>query len=94
MREKNPLLKRFENDWASEAMVRQYLKNKRKRAYEQGALEVPDKYKYLKANAGMRDQAKSRKKKALQVYEAKKREKKRKGRASKENDAGEPTSSA
>jgi len=45
--------------------VKQFLKNKRKNHYRNGWLDVPDKYAYLKTNAGMRDPTASRKKKAL-----------------------------
>ncbi|THU75863.1 hypothetical protein K435DRAFT_905802 [Dendrothele bispora CBS 962.96] len=72
MRERNAFLKRFQNEWASEAMVRQYLKNKRKRHYQLGTLEVPQKYEYLKDNASKRDQSKTRKRRALQDYNQRK----------------------
>ncbi|KAJ3804939.1 hypothetical protein F5876DRAFT_82398 [Lentinula aff. lateritia] len=56
MREHDPFLNRFEQDWASKAMVRQYIKNKHKPLYQNGTLKVANKYKYLKANATMQDQ--------------------------------------
>ncbi|THU76278.1 hypothetical protein K435DRAFT_879440 [Dendrothele bispora CBS 962.96] len=74
MRERDPFLKRFENDWASEAMVRQYLKNKCKRNYQQGTLQVAEKYEYLKDNSAKRDQTKTRKRKAIQERKERKRQ--------------------
>lgn len=45
--------------------MKQYLGNKRQRAYDQGWLQVPEKYTYLKLNASMRSSTGSRRKKAL-----------------------------
>ncbi|THU81295.1 hypothetical protein K435DRAFT_873507 [Dendrothele bispora CBS 962.96] len=81
LRERHPILARFENDWATEAMVRQYMKNKRKTHYAQGSLMVAEKYGHLKENSAKRDQSKSRKRKGLEDYEhrkAKAKEAKRK----------------
>ncbi|THU96635.1 hypothetical protein K435DRAFT_797171 [Dendrothele bispora CBS 962.96] len=72
LRERHPFLKRFENDWASEAIIRQYLKNKKKTHYRQGTLEVPKQYGYLRTNAAARDQSKSRKRKAIQDHQRRK----------------------
>ncbi|THU91456.1 hypothetical protein K435DRAFT_801218 [Dendrothele bispora CBS 962.96] len=83
LRERDPFLKRFENDWASEAMIRQYLKNKRKTNYLQGTLEVPSKYAYLKENSAKRDQSKSRKRKAIEESRERKRRAKEAKRAKK-----------
>ncbi|KAF7974195.1 hypothetical protein HWV62_13243 [Athelia sp. TMB] len=57
----HPYLARFRNDWATEALAKQFLGNKRQRAYDMGWLDVPEKYAYLKDNAG------SRKKKGWQI---------------------------
>ncbi|KAJ7463886.1 hypothetical protein B0H11DRAFT_2240829 [Mycena galericulata] len=54
-RERHPILKRFHNDWATEEMVKQYIKNRRNMAYRRGDLDVPEKYRYLKGNAAKRD---------------------------------------
>ncbi|KAJ7760283.1 hypothetical protein DFH07DRAFT_957663 [Mycena maculata] len=54
-RERHPILKRFHNDWATEEIVKQYIKNRRNNAYRHNWLEVPEKYKYLKSNAAQRD---------------------------------------
>ncbi|THU94388.1 hypothetical protein K435DRAFT_860581 [Dendrothele bispora CBS 962.96] len=87
LRERHPFLKRFENDWASEAIIRQYLKNKKKTHYRQGTLEVTrpterrnrlytrlftPQYGYLRTNAAARDQSKSRKCKAIQDHQRRK----------------------
>jgi hypothetical protein len=50
-RETHPILARYHNNWATEAIVKQYVKNKRNNAYKNNWLEVPAKYTYLKANA-------------------------------------------
>ncbi|KAJ6454427.1 hypothetical protein C8R45DRAFT_944684 [Mycena sanguinolenta] len=63
-------LKRMENDWATEKLARQYMKNKRVTAYKKGTLERPDKYGYLKVNATMRSADGSRVKKAKLVLDA------------------------
>jgi len=42
---------KYTNDWATEAIARQYMKNKRSYAVQRGFLEVDAKYEYLKANA-------------------------------------------
>ncbi|KAI9434898.1 hypothetical protein H4582DRAFT_2080571 [Lactarius indigo] len=53
-REQAPYLKRFSNDWATEELAKQLLKNKRGHSYRSGYLEVPEKYAYLKINAAKR----------------------------------------
>ncbi|KAK0470470.1 uncharacterized protein EV420DRAFT_1473526 [Desarmillaria tabescens] len=73
----HPFLSHFENDWATEAIVHQYMKNKRKTLYKAGSLEKPKGYKYLKENAAKRDQSKSHKKTATKNYEANKLEHKK-----------------
>ncbi|KAF7982854.1 hypothetical protein HWV62_25830 [Athelia sp. TMB] len=65
-RQRHPYLARFRNDWATEAIVKQFLGNKRQRAYDMGWLKVPEKYTYLKSNASKRSSTGSRKKKGLQ----------------------------
>ncbi|KAH8978699.1 hypothetical protein EDB86DRAFT_2836548 [Lactarius hatsudake] len=50
-REQAPYLKRFSNDWATEALAKQLLKNKQGHSYRRGYLDVPAKYAYLKENA-------------------------------------------
>ncbi|KAJ7868166.1 hypothetical protein B0H13DRAFT_2064625 [Mycena leptocephala] len=40
-RERHPYLARFTNDWATEEIVKQYIKNKRRHAYKNGWLEPP-----------------------------------------------------
>ena len=50
-------LDRYEQDWATEGLARQYLKNKRSYGYRQGRLDVPAKYEYLKNNAAQRSEA-------------------------------------
>ncbi|KAH9032361.1 hypothetical protein EDB83DRAFT_2319122 [Lactarius deliciosus] len=54
VRDQVPYLKRFSNDWATEALAKQLLKNKRGHSYRSGYLEVPEKYAYLKVNAAKR----------------------------------------
>lgn len=72
-RERNPIFKRYQNDWATEALVKQYVKNKRRRGYSKGWLEVPDKYAYLKANASKRNSAPRKKRVQGAIDAAKKR---------------------
>jgi hypothetical protein len=55
MRKRHPLLNRFVGDWATVAIINQYLGNQRKKAYDSGTATVPAKYEYLKANASKRD---------------------------------------
>ena len=50
-------LDRYEQDWATEGLARQYLKNKRSYSYRQGVIDVPDKYQYLRGNAAQRSEA-------------------------------------
>ncbi|KAH9049188.1 hypothetical protein EDB83DRAFT_2317255 [Lactarius deliciosus] len=50
-RDQVPYLKRFSNDWATEALAKQLLKNKRGHSYRSGYLEVPEKYAYLKLDS-------------------------------------------
>jgi len=64
-RDQHPFLTRFERDWATEEIVKQFVKNKRKNHYANGWLEVPGKYAYLKQNAMKRNQTASRSKRAL-----------------------------
>ncbi|KAJ6598743.1 hypothetical protein B0H10DRAFT_2196618 [Mycena sp. CBHHK59/15] len=45
-------------------MVKQYIANRRNTAYRRGDLEVPEKYKYLKANTAKRDPSAPRGRKA------------------------------
>jgi hypothetical protein len=54
----------YENDWATEAIAKQFLNNKRKYAYKLGDLDVPDGYDHLVANSAKRNPAGSRKSKA------------------------------
>ena len=61
----NTHLARFERDWATEEIVKQFVKNKRKNHYTNGWLEVPDRYAYLKNNSKKRNPAGPRVKKAL-----------------------------
>jgi hypothetical protein len=49
--EEAPYLKRFANDWATQALAMQLLKNKRAHSYRCGYLEVPERYAYLKETA-------------------------------------------
>jgi hypothetical protein len=60
-----PFLARFINDWATEDLVKQFMKNRRENHYRKGWLDVPEKYAHLKANAQKRNQGASRTKKAL-----------------------------
>ena len=64
-RDQHPFLSRFERDWATEEIVKQFVKNKRKNHYSHGWLEVPPKYAYLKQNAMKRNPAASRMKRAF-----------------------------
>ncbi|KAJ7110209.1 hypothetical protein C8R43DRAFT_1113767 [Mycena crocata] len=54
-RERHPIFKRYVNDWATEELVKQYIKNKRRNAYKNGWLEAPAEYAYLKSNSAKRD---------------------------------------
>ena len=57
MRSKVDSLERYEQDWATEGLARQYLKNKRSYNYREGRLDIPEKYQYLKNNAAKRSDA-------------------------------------
>jgi hypothetical protein len=48
---------RYVNDWATEMIVRQWMKNKRSYAVQKGFLEVKPKWEYLKENAPKRSDA-------------------------------------
>ncbi|KAJ7234604.1 hypothetical protein C8J57DRAFT_156438 [Mycena rebaudengoi] len=63
-RERHPYLAEFQNDWATEEIVKQYIKNKRNNAYKKEYITVPTKYAYLKANAAKRDPSAPRGKKS------------------------------
>lgn len=63
-------MQRMENDWATQALARQYMKNRRSRAYLKGTLERPEGYDHLKNNAARRSISGSRVKKAKVVLEA------------------------
>ncbi|KAG6848512.1 hypothetical protein H0H93_016417, partial [Arthromyces matolae] len=76
-REKIQFLKRFHNDWATEEIVKQYFKNKRKNHYRHGWLEVPDKYKHLSETSAKRNPSASRVKRVKSAMEAAKKQKKR-----------------
>jgi hypothetical protein len=62
-------LARFERDWATEEIVKQFVKNKRKNHYANGWLDVPEKYIHLKQNSMKRNPSRSRSKKALRAPE-------------------------
>jgi hypothetical protein len=62
-----PFLERFIDNWATEDLVKQFMKNRRSNHYRKGWLEVPEKYGHLKANAQKRDKNGSRRKKALSM---------------------------
>ncbi|KAJ7278030.1 hypothetical protein C8J57DRAFT_1713576 [Mycena rebaudengoi] len=63
-RERPPYLAEFQNDWATEEIVKQYIKNKRNNAYKKEYITVPTKYAYLKVNAAKRDLSAPRGKKS------------------------------
>ncbi|KAJ6450355.1 hypothetical protein C8R45DRAFT_1114088 [Mycena sanguinolenta] len=74
VKEKVTYMERMENDWATQMLARQYLKNKRVKAYAKGTLERPEGFDHLRVNATMRSADGSRIKKAkiiLQEYQAK-----------------------
>ncbi|KAI9437387.1 hypothetical protein BJY52DRAFT_1196502 [Lactarius psammicola] len=54
--EEAPFLKKFVNDWPTQMLAMQLMKNKRGHSYRCGYLEVLSKYSYLKANAAKRKQ--------------------------------------
>ncbi|KAG6837499.1 hypothetical protein H0H93_008424 [Arthromyces matolae] len=56
-RTKNPLLERYTNDWATEEVVKQYIRNKRHYGYKHGFVEKPEGYGHLKVNASKRTNA-------------------------------------
>lgn len=64
-REKHPILERYVNDWATEEIIKQFTKNKRRRCYQKNWLEVPEKYAYLKNNSAKRDPSASRKRRTV-----------------------------
>ncbi|KAJ6548501.1 hypothetical protein B0H19DRAFT_1074359 [Mycena capillaripes] len=64
-RARHPILEDYVNDWATEEIVKQFFKNRRRRGYQNGTLDVPDQYKYLKANSAKRDPSGSRKRRTV-----------------------------
>ncbi|KAF7332812.1 hypothetical protein MSAN_02432400 [Mycena sanguinolenta] len=54
-RKRHPILERYQNDWATEELAKQYIKNKRRHGYRKGFLDCPSQYAYLKANSAKRD---------------------------------------
>ncbi|KAJ8092138.1 hypothetical protein PM082_023962 [Marasmius tenuissimus] len=74
--ERMPFLAQFNNHWATKAIIKQWMANKRSYAYRNGVLKPNPKYQYLANNAAKRGNAPgSRKKRATRVYEAKKAKK-------------------
>ncbi|KAG5640105.1 hypothetical protein DXG03_001208 [Asterophora parasitica] len=51
---RHPFLGRFANDWATEELVKQYIRNKHKYAMQQGHIPVPEGFSHLKENAAKR----------------------------------------
>ncbi|KAF8054995.1 hypothetical protein FPV67DRAFT_1681016 [Lyophyllum atratum] len=88
-REKIKFLKRFRNDWATEEIVKQYFKNKRKNHYKNGWLDVPERYKYLKDTSAKRDQAGSRVKRVKAARDAAHRNTRRPGVAGRHREDSE-----
>ncbi|KAJ7822755.1 hypothetical protein B0H13DRAFT_2376479 [Mycena leptocephala] len=82
-RNKHLILERYHNDWATEAIIKQFLKNRRNTEYQNNRLEVPEKYQYLKTNAAKRDPTapRGRQGKLAKAAAAKKRRKKAKASA-------------
>ena len=72
-RQRYPILKHYVNDWATIEIIKQYIKNKRGRAYKMGWLEVPEAYVYLKQNASKRNPTGSRVKRVKLEMAAKRR---------------------
>jgi hypothetical protein len=64
-RGRHPILAKYANDWATEEIVKQFVKNKRRYAYRNGWLDVPEKYKYLKTNSAKCDPSASRKRRTV-----------------------------
>lgn len=63
-RERHPYLAEFQNDWATEELAKQYIKNKRNNAYKKKYIPVLPQYGYLKANAAKRNPSAQRGRKA------------------------------
>jgi hypothetical protein len=92
-RKDQPFLTRYQNDWATEEIAKQYLKNKRKNAYKHGWLTVPDNYSHLKQNSDHRSKSGSRTSKAKVMREARESRKASKaGRKAKKSGAVPDTS--
>ncbi|KAJ7063665.1 hypothetical protein C8F01DRAFT_86621 [Mycena amicta] len=81
-RSRHPYLERFENDWPTEQLIRQYIKSLRTQARKQGILAADPKYGHLKANSAKRDKTKPRGRAAM-VVKPKKATAKGKGKAMK-----------
>ncbi|KAJ7879219.1 hypothetical protein B0H14DRAFT_2566823 [Mycena olivaceomarginata] len=56
-RKRHPYLAEFHNDWATEELVKQFIKNRRNNAYKNEWIPVPAQYGYLKANTSKRDRS-------------------------------------
>ncbi|KAJ7653020.1 hypothetical protein B0H17DRAFT_1186397 [Mycena rosella] len=66
-RERHPILQRYVNDWATEEIVKQFIKNKRRHGYKKGFLVPPAEYAYLKANSAKRNPSAPRGRKSAKV---------------------------
>ncbi|KAJ7119408.1 hypothetical protein C8R44DRAFT_877838 [Mycena epipterygia] len=94
-RAKHPILERYVNDWATEEIVKQFTKNKRRHSYQKNWLDVPAKYAYLKNNSAKRDPSASRKRRAVaaapkKVASAKKAAKKKEATVAKKTGKPKP----
>ncbi|KAJ7063866.1 hypothetical protein C8F01DRAFT_1229478 [Mycena amicta] len=85
-RSRHPYLERFENDWPTEQLIRQYIKSLRTQARKQGILAADPKYGHLKANSAKRDKTKPRGRAGM-VVKPKKATAKGKGKAMKKKKA-------
>ncbi|KAJ7730419.1 hypothetical protein B0H16DRAFT_1469582 [Mycena metata] len=71
-RARHPILANYVNDWATDEMIKQYTKNKRRHGYRQKFLDVPEKFAYLKHNSAKRDPSASRKRRTVATSTSKK----------------------
>ncbi|KAF5315125.1 hypothetical protein D9619_007520 [Psilocybe cf. subviscida] len=72
-RKQHPYLSKFRNDWATEEIVKQFFKNKRKNHYRNGWLAVPERYAHMADVSSKRNPAGSRTKTARKVFDERQR---------------------
>ncbi|KAJ7131800.1 hypothetical protein C8R43DRAFT_1133477 [Mycena crocata] len=66
-RERHPILKRYVNDWATDELAKQFIRNRRRNEYKKGTLQRPAEFAYLKANSAKRNPSAPRGRKGVKA---------------------------